>query len=145
MEYLRPINPPRVAADTASTHESHRNENVFLGSRLATRSMAKRLAGCVYAANGKGAVGGGGRKQLGYIFVSVVLRARLRCRDWCRRSDMDDGEESVVSFNFESSSCHECELSIVASSSSPVSNDAIAETPPSRPHRRMLLRRWTIA
>ena len=53
---------------------------------------------------------------------------------------MDDGEESVVSINFESSSCHEDEPAGVASSS-PVSNDVvIAETPPlSRPLRRRIV------
>ena len=157
MEYLyRPIDPRVVvvvvAAMTASAHDNHRNENVFLGNNVATRSKTKRLAGCVYAANGKGAVGGqtmGGRRwQLLFeyspiiVCVSMVLlvSTRLRCRDCgCRRSDMDDdGEESeVVRFNLESSLFHEGEPSTVASSSRPISNDAIAAEipPPSKPFR----------
>jgi hypothetical protein len=153
MEYLlyRPIDPRVVvvaAAVTASAHDNHRNENVFLGNNVATRSKTKRLAGCVYAANGKGAVGGqtmgGGRRwQLLFeyspmiVCVSMVLlvSTRLRCRDCgCRMLDMDDdGEESeVVRFNFfESSSYQEGEPSSTVASSSPISNDAIAaETPP---------------
>jgi hypothetical protein len=49
----------------------------------------------------------------------------------------DDGDESGVRFNFESSSYHEGEPSSTVASSSPISNDAIAAEipPPSTPFR----------
>jgi hypothetical protein len=63
-QYLpTPLLPAAAAAPDPTTptptplNANQRSEKVFLGSRLATRSMAKRDAGW-HAANGRGAEGG---------------------------------------------------------------------------------------